>query len=546
MPQLLIDGERKKDQDVRTQNATACIALANIVKSSLGPNGLDKMLVDQIGDVTISNDGATILKKLEVEHPAAKVLVQLADLQDQEVGDGTTSVVIIAAELLKRANDLVKHDIHPTSIISGFRVAMRESVNYINEYLSIKVDSLGKNTLINCARTSMSSKIIVSESDFFADMCVRAVLRVKSTDASGASKYPISNISILKAPGKSAKDSMLVEGFALNCTIAAESMPKKIKNAKIALLDFNLNKGKMPQGVKLQLSDAKAIDEIHKKETDMLRDQLKLIIDAGANVIFTVRGIDDLAVKILSQHGVAGVRRCRKADLKKIAKATGGQLILNLVNEEGGQSFDASALGTADLVEQIRVADEELIVIKGTKNSKSASIILRGANSYMLEEMERSVHDVLCAIQRTVESGYIVPGGGAVETSLAMYLENFARTMGSREQLAIVEFAQALLTIPKTLAVNSALDATDLVAKLCTLHTAAQKIPEKKNYARYGLDLDSGKPRDNVEAGVIEPAIGKVKCIKFATEAAITILRIDDLIQLNPKPEPKDPHGHGH
>jgi len=230
MSKQIVDGERKKD--VRSQNATACVALANILKSSLGPTGLDCMMVDQIGDVTISNDGATILKKLEVEHPAAKVLVQLADLQDQEVGDGTTSVVIIAAELIKRGNELAKRGIHPTSIISGFRVAVREACTYINEKLGIKVDSLGKSALINCAKTSLSSKILVNDAEFFADMCVKAVMRVKVTDAKGDSKYPITSITVLKAPGKSAKDTMFIEGFALNCTVASQTMPKKNKERK--------------------------------------------------------------------------------------------------------------------------------------------------------------------------------------------------------------------------------------------------------------------------------------------------------------------------
>eukprot|EP01121_Diplochlamys_sp_Union-15-3_P003797 TRINITY_DN1373_c0_g1_i1.p1 TRINITY_DN1373_c0_g1~~TRINITY_DN1373_c0_g1_i1.p1 ORF type:complete len:422 (-),score=79.87 TRINITY_DN1373_c0_g1_i1:105-1370(-) len=421
---------------------------------------------------------------------------------------------------------------------------MREACNYINEKLAIKVDTLEKNALHNLAKTSMSSKIIVTESDFFADICVKAAQRVKSSNTEGPVKYDISCVNVLKSPGKSAKDTMFIEGFALNCTVASQAMPKKIKNAKIALLDFNLDIGKMPLGVEIKITNPKAIEEIQKKEAELLRTRLKLIIDAGANVIFTVRGIDDLAVKLMEQHGVMGVRRCKKSDLKKIAKATGGKLVLNLINEEGGQSFDVSSLGTAELVEQIRVADEELITIKGTKNISTASIILRGANSYMLDEMERAVHDVLCAIKRTLESGYIVPGGGAVEAALAMHLESFAKTMGSREQLAIVEFAHALLSIPKTLAVNSAFDATDIVAKLCTLHTSAQKVPEKAQFSRFGLDLENGKAIDNIEAGILEPSFSKVKCIKFATEAAITILRIDDLIQLRPKAEPRDPHGH--
>jgi len=525
-------GERESGQDVRQTNATAVMAVANIVKTSLGPVGLDKMLVDDIGDVTITNDGATILKLLEVEHPAAKILVELAELQDREVGDGTTSVVILAAELLKRANELVRNKIHPTNIIAGFRLAMRESVKYIQNKLARDVETLGKDALLQCAKTSMSSKIIGAEEEFFANLVVDACLSVKTYNDMGDIKYPIKAINILKAHGKSLKESLVIHGYALNLGRAAEGMPKMVKNAKIACIDFNLQKTKMLMGVQVLVNDPKELEKIREQEFEITAKRIQMILAAGANVILCSKGIDDMALKYFVEAGAIACRRVNRDDLRRIAKATGAQVMMSLSDMDGGETFDESMLGTAGEVVEQRVADDDMVVIKESANNQACTILLRGANDYMLDEIDRSVHDALCIVKRTLESGKVVAGGGAVEAALSIYLENMATTLGSREQLAIAEFANALLVIPKVLTVNAAKDSTELVAKLRAIHHQAQSQEGKVELSGMGLDLVNGELRDNLASGILEPALSKVKSIQFATEAAITILRIDDMIRL--------------
>lgn len=569
---LFINGQRETGQDVRVGNVTAALAVANIVKSSLGPVGLDKMLVDDIGDVLITNDGATILKQLEVEHPAARVLVDLANLQDQEVGDGTTSVVVVASELLRRGNDLVKCGIHPTTIITGYRTALKAAVSHIKKNMVVSVNDLCDDHLIAAAKTSMSSKILGGiEADFFAKMAVDAVKSVgmdaTKADVAGYEavakasvpgvkdkkrrKYPLSAIHVLKAHGKSSLESHLIDGgFAINACRAAQGMPTFIEPkvagepVKIAMLDMNLQRHRMGMGVQVVVKDPAEIENIKRREMDITKERIRRIVDAGANVVLTTKGVDDLCMKYFVEAGVLCARRCDGSDLKRLAKATGGRVVTTMADMEGNEAFDEDALGSCDAVREVRVGDGEMLYATGCKGHGASTIVLRGANEYMLDEMDRALHDALCVVKRMLEGGALVPGGGAVEAALSVKLDDEAESIGAREQLVVREYADALLVIPKTLAVNAAKDASELVAKMRSLHARGQRatsgvdgetktVEELDNLKFTGLDLIDGVVRDSLAAGVVEPAISKIKSLRFATEAAITILRIDDRITLH-------------
>jgi len=402
---------------------------------------------------------------------------------------------------------------------------------------------LNDEALVNVAKTSMASKVLGPESDFFGKMVVDAINAVKTGDAA-KEKFSVKSVKILKIHGKSARESMFVKnGFVLLNSRASQGMPKKIQGAKIAFLDMNLQKQKMKMGVQVVINDPNELRGVQEREATMIRDRIQMVLKAGANVVFTSKGIDDMCLKYFVEAGVLACRRCSKEDLRRMAKLTGGSVITSFANLEGGESFEASSLGEAEEVNEERVGDYECVFIRGSKCSKACSILLRGASEFLLEEMDRTLHDALCACKRVLESKYVVPGGGSVETALSVALEHFATTLESREQLAIAEFAEALLVIPKTLAVNAALDSTELVAKLRAYHNEAYLKDDKKAYARYGLDLMDGKVIDNVAHGVLEPAMTKLKILQFATEAATTILRIDDMIKVAKKQKnPEDMH----
>jgi T-complex protein 1 subunit alpha len=541
-----LSGQRESGDDVRVGNVTAALAVANMVKTSLGPVGLDKMLVDDIGDLTVTNDGATILGLLELEHPAARLLVELAQLQDKEVGDGTTSVVLIAAELLRRGNDLVRSGIHPTTILSGYKLALKESIAYLKSNIVVSTATVDDGVLVQAAKTSMSSKLIGPESDHFASIAVEAVKSVRTKDG----RYPLSAIHVLKVHGQSALDSrVLTGGFALACSRASQGMPGRVDpkeqggTVKICLLDMNLQRHRMAMGVQIQVTDPKEVERIKQREIDLTKEKVRRILDAGANVVLTARALDDLVLKYFVEAGVLACRRVPRDDLKRLAKATGGAVVATLADLDGNESFDPANLGSCDSVREVRVGDGEMLHFYGCRGAGASTILLRGANSYLLDETDRSLHDSLCVVKRLLESSALVPGGGAVEAALSVHLDQHAKKcVEGREQYAVEEFAGSLLVIPKQLAVNAAKDSSDLVAELRAAHARSQQqraSEEGDDYSslkNYGLDLVSGEVRDNLAAGVVEPAVSKIKSLRFATEAAITILRIDDRITVQADP----------
>ena len=548
MSLLGIQGERETGMDVRQGNVMAVQAISNIVKTSLGPQGLDKMLVDDLGDVTITNDGATILKLLQVDHPASKVLVELAQIQDREVGDGTTTVVILASELLKRGNQLIQNKIHPTTVISGYRYALKKAVQHIKDQLIIKKDNLDKDLLKKVATTSLSSKLIGPESEFFSDIIVNAMMGVKTTSVDGSIKYPVKNVNIEKIHGKSITESRLVDGYSIRAMRGAQGMPLTVKNAKIACLDMTLGKFRLQPGVSVLINNPENLEKVRQREMDITKERCEKLIKAGANVILCTKGIDEFAIKYFVEANCIAVRRVEKSDLKRIANASGAKIIISFADEDGEEKIDSSLLGECEEVSEEAVSDYEFIFFKKCKKTTAQTILLRGANEFMLDEVERSIHDALCAVKRVLESNSLVVGGGCVEVSTSIFLEYAARTLGSREQLAVSEFAEALNVIPKQLAINAAKDATDLLTKLRYVHDKAQSqqtTPEEaEKLKNTGLDLLNGKIKNNFNAGVFEPAMSKIKSLKFATEAAITILRIDDLIRIEPEKQ-QNPPGRG-
>jgi archaeal chaperonin len=505
---------RSTGKDAQKVNISAAKAVADIVRTTLGPKGMDKMLVDSIGDITITNDGVTILEEMEVEHPAAKMMVEVAKTQNEEVGDGTTSAVIIAGELLKRAESLLDQEIHPTVITKGYQLAKEEALKVLDE-IAIPINIEDTETLKKIVITSMSGKSGREASPIIADLLIEAIRSVAEVK-NGKIKIDKDNIKRVKKHGASVEETQLVKGVIIDKEIVHPQMPKVIKNAKIALLDCPLEIEKTETDAQIRITSPEQLQAFLEQEQKMLKEMVNKIVSTGANVVMCEKGIDDLAQHYLAKKGIAACRRIKRSDLEALAKATGARIVSNL------DDLTEKDLGYAELVEERKIAGESMTFVTGCKNPKAVTILVRGSTEHVVDEIDRNVEDGIGALISALESGKIVAGAGAVEAELAKRIREFAEKFSGREQLAIQEFANSLEIIPRTLAENAGLDPIDILVELRSAH--------ERGNSSYGVDVFSGKIVDSLEAGIIEPLKVKSQAIKSAAEAAEMILRIDDVI----------------
>lgn len=518
-------------KQIRNENIKECCKISELIKTSLGPISSDKMIVDEIGEITVTNDGANILKRLDIGHPASKILVNLSNQQDQEVGDGTTSVVIIASELLKRANLLIEKKIHPSIIISAYRLAMCHCCAVIREKLSLSTKNMDLNSLFHAAKTSLSSKISGINAKKFSMIALQAVKSVEIFEK-GSEKFrcQIKAINFIKITGKSLNKSLLIDGYMLE-TQKISHMTFPISHAKIVFLNFDLRRSKLPLGVKIENTNNKEIEKILKMESDIIKNQIRKILEIGTNLIITTRGIDEEFIKYLLKNGVFGIKRVSFEDIKRISMATGGKIQNSFFQINPKEKFDELSLGEAEEAFFEELSSTEIFTIRGCRLSPAGTIFLCGGTEYLLEELSQSLFDAICIIKRAVEGNKLVAGGGAVETALCVSLQNLSTKVFSHEQVPIIEFGEAMMVIPKTLVKNAGLENYDILGKLRILHQASIE-KQFSNYKYFGLDLSTQKIQNNIYRGIVEPLINKIKCIQIATEAAITILRIDDFINL--------------
>ena len=510
---------RTRGRDAQGMNITAAMAVASAVRTTLGPKGMDKMLVDTIGDVVITNDGVTILKEMDIEHPAAKMMVEVAKTQDDEVGDGTTTAVVIGGELLKKAESLLEQDVHPTVIAHGYRMAAEKAQALLKD-IAFDVKSTDKALLKNIAGTAMTGKGAEASKDKLCDLVVRAVMMV--TDADGT--VDIENIKVEKKTGGSIEDSEIVEGVLVDKERVHPSMPKKVTNAKILLLNAAVEFKKTEVDAEINITHPDQLQAFLDEEERMVKNIVEKIVKSGANVLFCQKGIDDIAQHYLAKAGIFAVRRVKKSDMEKLARATGGSLVSSI------DAISKEEIGHAGLVEERKVSGEEMTFVEQCKNPKAVSIIVKGGTEHVVDELERAIHDALRVVGVVVEDKKVVAGGGAPETELSLRLREYAATVGGKEQLAIEAFAIALEIIPRTLAENAGLDPIDMLVEIRSTHEKGKK--------NYGLNVFEGKAVDMKAAGVVEPLRVKTQAISSAAEAAIMILRIDDVIASSKSPCP--------
>ena len=505
---------REKGKGAQMNNIMAARAISDAVKSTLGPKGMDKMLVDSMGDATVTNDGATILKEIDVEHPAAKMIVEVAKAQDEECGDGTTSAVILTGELLKYAGDLLEQNIHPTVITHGFKLASEKSIEVLNK-LAIPIKPSDKKTLKHIAMTSMSSKGASASKEILADVVVDAVTSVvEKTD--GKTYVDMDNIQIQKKHGGVIEDTNIIKGIILDKERVHEGMPKTVKNAKIALVNAAIEVKKTEVDARIQIQDPTQLQAFLDEEEGMLRKMVDSVKKSGANVLICQKGIDDLAQHFLAKAGIFSVRRAKKSDMEKLSKSTGATVVANL------DDLTSKDLGAAGSVEEKKIGDDKMTFITGCKNPKAVSILIRGSTEHVVDELERGLHDALFVVKVALEDGKMTAGGGAAATSVSMALRDYAPSVGGREQMAIEAFANAMEIVPKTLAENAGLDPIDMMIEMRRTHKKGNK------YA--GIDVSNGKVSDMIKDNVIEPLRVSVQEVQASTEAANMILRIDDVI----------------
>jgi thermosome len=506
---------RSRGKEAQRNNMMAARVIGEVLKTTLGPRGMDKMLVDSLGDITITNDGAVILNKMEVEHPAAKMMVEIAKTQDDMVGDGTTTVVVLAAELLKKAEELLEQNIHPTIIVSGYRKAAQKAVDVINN-IAIQVDIEDRATLKKVAVTSMASKAVGAAKEHFADIAIDAVRQIAETRGDKV-LADIDNIQVIKKSGKSLFESQLVKGLVIDKEVVHSGMPKKVEKARIALLDCALEIEKTEMSAEIRIRDPNQMKAFLDQENKMLQEMVEKIKGSGAKVVFCQKGIDDMAQHFLAKEGIMAARRVKQSDMEKLARATGGRIISNLTD------LRPQDLGVAGIVEERKLGEDKMIFVEKCKDPRSVAIIIRAGLERMVDEAERAMTDALSVVSDVIETNKIVAGGGAVEVEVAKELRKYAASVGGREQLAVEMFADAVEVIPKALAENAGLEPIDIIVELRGAHG--------KTGGQYkGVNVFTGRVEDMREEGVVEPVIVKEQAVKSATESASMILRIDDVI----------------
>jgi len=516
-------------KDAQRTNIMAARVVAETVRTTLGPKGMDKMLVDSLGDITITNDGVTILEEMEIAHPAAKMLVEVAKTQEEEVGDGTTTAVVIAGELLKQASELLDQEIHPTIIAKGYRMAADKAEEILNQF-AIDVKPNDKETMEKIAITAMTGKSAEMAREKLAKLLVEAVTQV-TEEKNGKRSIDLDNIKIEKRTGGGIDDTELIHGIVIDKERVHSDMPKVVKNAKILLIDTAIEVKETETDAQIRITSPEQLQAFLEQEERMLRDMVEKIKKSGANVVFCQKGIDDLAQHLLAKAGIYAVRRVKKSDMEKLAKATGARIVSDL------DDVEKKDLGYAGVVEERKFGEDALTFVMECKNPKAVTILVRGGTEHVIDEIERAIEDALGDLASVIECGKIVPGGGAPEIEVAKHLSDFAERLSGREQLAVKAFAKALEIIPRTLAENAGLDPIDMLVELKASHESGKK--------NYGLDVFEGKVVDMFERGVVEPLEVKTQAIKSASEAAIMILRIDDVIAAGQKEEkgPKMPEG---